>query len=339
MVARLLNLWGLNLGPEDELLGSNPNNAMGHFEHTVFLAIDDALLNHFGGSWNNPPILNPGWENDPALRYLFEKAEQLIHTFAGKLHWGWKDPRTTLLLPFWKKLLPDIRNVICIRNPLEVARSLEKRDGTSIPAAAHLWHQYMRAAIQNTEGRPRILTFYDDYFREPFDEIYRVVGFCGLDRVEGSSSIHRIISCHLRHQTSRTVELLNEGRVSLECKMFYLGLRSLASEERCAMESYENTNTRIPNGMGDVLSLIDRLHDQEAILQLGTELGDKEQQLSVLRERMNQELMERADQISQLQDHNARLQAFADAVRQTWAYRLYRKVFRPLQGSRVGKQA
>ena len=268
MVARLLNQCGLNLGPEERLLGPNADNAMGHFEHTGFIEIDDALLKHFGGSWDNPPVLNSGWENDATLGELVAKAKKLIDTFTNSAPWGWKEPRTTFLLPFWQKLLPDLRYVICVRNPLEVARSLAERNGTSIPEGAHLWSQYTRAAIQNTEGWPRILTFYEDFFRDPLDEINRVVGFCRLNRVDDPSKVQGIISGEHRHQTSGTVELLNEGSVPLEYKLLYLGLRSLASEERCTME-IDDTKSRVSNAIGNVLAVIDELHDQQRSFAIG----------------------------------------------------------------------
>jgi hypothetical protein len=345
MVAQLLNLCGLNLGPEDKLLGPSPNNAMGHFEHTGFLEIDDGLLKHFGGSWDNPPILNSGWEKDPSLRYLVEKAETLVETFADKAPWGWKEPRTTFLLPFWQKLLPDLRYIICIRNPLEVARSLEKRDGMSMPAAAQLWSQYTREAIQNTEGRPRIITFYEDYFGNPAGEVTRVAKFCGLEAVEEFSRAQKMISGELRHQDSGIVELLSEKSVPLECKMLYLCLRTLALEEIHVMNTDNSIQTQRVEGIDNVLQLINELYDEKMILQLetalcvkelqlGSALRDKERQLSALRERMSQELKEKANQISQLQDCNAQLQAFADAVRKSLVYRLYRKFLRPFRRQR-----
>jgi len=332
MVARLMNQCGLNLGPEERLLGPNADNTMGHFEHMGFLEIDDALLKHFGGSWDNPPILNSGWENDINLGELVAKAEKLIDTFTNSAPWGWKEPRTTLLLPFWQKLLPHLRYVICIRDPLEAARSLATRDGISIRAGAQLWSQYTRVAIQNTEGRPRLLTFYEDYFRDPLDEVKRVAGFCGLERVEDSSRVERIISAELRHQTIGKVELLNEASVPLEYKLLYLGLRALAPEERCAMEVDDFSTTWVSNAIGGVLSVIDDLHEREKILQLEVALGEKEQQLSALRARMRAELREKSEQMSQLQNHNVRLQTFADAVRKTMVYRLYRRIIRPLKG-------
>ena len=44
--------------------------------------------------------------------------------------WLWKDPRTTLLLPFWRRALRFDPVVVGIfRDPVEVAGSLAARDG------------------------------------------------------------------------------------------------------------------------------------------------------------------------------------------------------------------
>ena len=190
-------------------MGPNADNAMGHFEHTGFLEIDDALLEHFGGSWDNPPILNSGRENDATVGGLVAKAERLIDTFANSAPWGWKEPRTTLPAPILAKIfsLTFVMSSVFATRWKSLVR-WQERDGTSIPEGAQLWSQYTRAAIQNTEGQPRILTFYEDYFRDPLDEINRVVGFCRLSRVDDPLTAQVIISGELRHQTIGTVELL-----------------------------------------------------------------------------------------------------------------------------------
>ena len=42
--------------------------------------------------------------------------------------WGWKDPRTSLLLPLWGKIFPNAQVVHIYRNGHYVALSLLKRD-------------------------------------------------------------------------------------------------------------------------------------------------------------------------------------------------------------------
>jgi hypothetical protein len=326
MVARLLNLCGLNLGSPELLMDPNEANSSGYFEHKGFLKVNEALLAHFGGAWADPPRVKKGWEHDPSLDILVHEAKMLINTFSGTSLWGWKEPRTTVLLPFWKSLLANLRFVICVRSPLEVARSLEKRDGFSIGAGVHLWGQYMRAAIQDTEGCPRILTLYEDYFSDPVDGIRRLVEFCGLRRPAEISLIEEAIDSELRHQTSETGELLNEGNIPAEHKLFYICLRALAHQDVPAT-SGSDRETRVSDNIGRLLRLMDEFHNQEKVAQLEAALADKDQQLGTLETL----LRVKNQQMDLVQEHASRLQAFSDTVRQTLAYRIYSQLIKPFR--------
>jgi len=47
----------------EQFLEPNEYNPLGYFENeTISYQINEALLNHFGGSWDNPPLLEDGWE-------------------------------------------------------------------------------------------------------------------------------------------------------------------------------------------------------------------------------------------------------------------------------------
>ncbi|MGZ9155016.1 MAG: sulfotransferase family protein [Candidatus Binatia bacterium] len=333
MVANLLRLHGLSLGPDEHLMGASESNQFGHFEHTGFLEINEALLKYLGGSWDSPPKLQSDWEQDPGLDDLARKASVLLQDFAACKHWGWKDPRTTILLPFWRRIVPNLRYVICIRSPLEVAWSLAQRDGQSITAAAHLWRQYTCQAIRSTEGYSRILTFYEDYFCRPTQEANRLSEFCGLRNATGVSPIEASIAAELRHQVGGVEELLNEPSISIEDKLLYFMLRALPLPGPLATPKDYITGTNVPDGMGSVLRLIAELHGQDKTLQLESAVGEKEQQLHALRAVMREESRRKDETIAQLQDRNARLQTFTDAVRQTLAYRLYRTLLKPFRDS------
>ena len=54
------------------------------------------------------------------------KARLLIEGFDSAGVWGWKDPRNSLTLPFWQDLLPGLKTLIMVRNPLEVAHSMKR---------------------------------------------------------------------------------------------------------------------------------------------------------------------------------------------------------------------
>ena len=102
MLARLLHACGLELGPESELMPAQADNPDGFWENIRFVALNDEILNELGGAWDLPPERD--FQSD-RLDPLRTKAELLIQDFSPSAHWGWKDPRNSLTLPFWQELL------------------------------------------------------------------------------------------------------------------------------------------------------------------------------------------------------------------------------------------
>jgi glycosyltransferase involved in cell wall biosynthesis len=198
LTARLLGLAGVHLGPEEELLGperrqlagegkevlakAGHSNPGGHWEHYRLMRLNERILRVFGGSWREPAPLQPGWETARELDGLREEARALLaESFAGHPLWGWKDPRNSLTLPFWRDLLPGMRCVICLRHPLEVAESLRSRDGIELGDGIAQWARYLATALVNTAGAPRSLVRYEDYFADPRRSAERLARFAGRE--------------------------------------------------------------------------------------------------------------------------------------------------------------
>jgi len=61
-----------------------------------------------------------------------------------------KDPRFALTLPYWQRCLPKPPHVVFIfRSPIEVARSLEKRDAMPLRQGIELWYQYNKLGLMH----------------------------------------------------------------------------------------------------------------------------------------------------------------------------------------------
>lgn len=284
MITRLLNLCGLDLGPYDQLLPPNEINSAGYFENEKFsYGINDSLLAHLGGSWDTPPIFKEGWEKDPSLEQLAGKARDLIQTFSNSSRWGWKDPRSTILLPFWKMLIPNLRFVICIRSPLEVVRSLDKRYSMPIQRGAYIWYQYMKLAIRDTESCPRIFVFYEDFFKNATSEIDRLVDFCGLQKTNNPSVLYEAISDKLRHYRDETIVLLNEGNIKTEYKLFYIGLRALVTEGFAIFPSDDEREHSISTNISKFNKLIEQFHEEQLTAQLQSELTESKINIDILK--------------------------------------------------------
>jgi hypothetical protein len=179
MVSALLHHAGFYLGPEDELMPATPDNQDGYWENLRFFELNEEILGALGGGWDEPPA--PLVVNDPALAAMRVKAETLSADFEPHRPWAWKDPRTTLLLPFWLELFPGLRVVGCVRNPLEVALSLHRRNFFSYEHGLSLWLDYNQRLLEAVPPEQLLLTHYEAYFAYPAAELRRVLAHCGVE--------------------------------------------------------------------------------------------------------------------------------------------------------------
>ena len=207
--ARALSLLGVSLGDEGAMMPPGPDNPAGYWEIQRVKEFDDELLSHLGGAWDFPPVLSPGWEQDPALDGYRERAAEVVREAFGPALGGdgplaVKDPRVSLLLPFWRTVLPVHATVVMVRNPHEVARSLGVRRYAVGPAqAAVLWIRYLFAATGNDPQH--LLLRHQDFFDDLDGTLDRVVAHLGLAAPDGSTraAVRAALDPSLRHHDDR----------------------------------------------------------------------------------------------------------------------------------------
>src|SRR5438309_6580656 len=226
MVTRLLHRCGLELGPESDLMPPQADNPEGFWEHLRFVALNDELLAALGGAWDLPPKPDESFTGQP-LNPLRLKARLLIEGFAPANVWGWKDPRNSLTLPFWQDLLPGLRTLIVVRNPLEVAHSMRERNGTSYSFALRLWEIYNRRLVKVANEKDHLVTCYDAFFENTESELRRILQFAALKDTELRSAA-ALVSTRRRH-THFTIDDLIDAGVSDEVIELYRSLSAEAS--------------------------------------------------------------------------------------------------------------
>ena len=163
-VTQLLALAGASL-PANVMPGDE-HNAKGYFEPWKIAIFDDERLRAAGSAWDDPfafPFrpLPPDEE-----RTWLDRGLALFDEEFGKATFPlMKDPRATVLLPFWRAVLAErgvgMRCVIPVRHPLAVAGSLARRDGFSPQKSVLVWSAYMLAAEAYTRDLPRAFVGYD----------------------------------------------------------------------------------------------------------------------------------------------------------------------------------
>jgi hypothetical protein len=179
LLARVVNLLGVSLGDDDALMGPGPDNPSGYWENRSVKELDDEVLAHLGGAWDQPPLLTGDWALDPSLDPFRERGAEIIGrdlSGAETCHVGCKEPRLCLLHPFWRTVVPIRATVVVVREPGEVAASLARRNGIEPAQGAALWLRYLYAAT--TE--PALVVSLDDLTDRPEPTAVRLAAHLGL---------------------------------------------------------------------------------------------------------------------------------------------------------------
>ncbi len=206
LLAKILHDAGMYLGDEEQLMEPAEDNPEGFWEHVEFVGLNDKLLSRYRGGWDLIPELPEGWYNNQTLQSLKEEARQLITSFEPYSFWGWKDPRNTVTLDFWKSLIPGLKFVLAVRHPLEVARSLQKRNFFSLMNGLHLWEQYNKRWQDRLNNPDVLVVHYHALLNHPDRELQRLFQWLKLDvSPEHLEEIKKNIKTDLKHQNDHNV--------------------------------------------------------------------------------------------------------------------------------------
>jgi hypothetical protein len=143
-LARVLNLCGAFL-PQRVIAARLGINPKGFWETEAVNDLNARLMQYLDADWNRVDFTLPN--GGPLLEeFLLNSGEVLESEYADAPLILIKDPRICVLAPLWHRALRENGYrpvyVVCVRNPLEVARSLGNDMPTSRGLA--LWSEYMR---------------------------------------------------------------------------------------------------------------------------------------------------------------------------------------------------
>jgi hypothetical protein len=173
LVSRLLGGIGLDLGPASDTFPPGPNG------NGRFTLVNGEILRAVGAVWSSTPPRGTDWGGDPQLEALRRSTARHVDALALSEPWGWADPRNSLTLPFWRELFPDLRLLVAVRHPCEVAGALVKSSGISSEEALDLWEEYYGTVFELCD-EASFVTHYDSYRRDPTAELDRVARALGL---------------------------------------------------------------------------------------------------------------------------------------------------------------
>lgn len=164
-LTRTLSFLGCDL-PQN-LVPETPDNPTGHWEPNILMNFNNEILNSAGSSWDDWLQFNPNWYNSPNYEYFFERSPEILSKeYQESPLFLLKDPRNCRLTRFWFNVFDqeeiETLVVLPLRNPLEVAASLETRDGIHRDHAMLLWLRHVLDAEWGSRGRRRFFATYEE---------------------------------------------------------------------------------------------------------------------------------------------------------------------------------
>ncbi|MFT4613529.1 MAG: hypothetical protein ACI9NT_000669, partial [Bacteroidia bacterium] len=237
-VTRVASLLGADL-PKKLMVPKPGENESGFWESVELYDLQEELLASGGSSWDDWRPFNPNWLDSPAAEpFISRFVEHLQDDFAESALFVVKDPRCCRLMPVWRQILDnmgvDARVLLPVRNPLEVAESLSKRNGTSPARAYIIWLRHVLDAEHDSRGIPRLIFDYDDLLQDWRTFASQASQALAIswpaDSAQTSAKIDAFLSSSHRHHTFDEDQLLAHPTVSKWVKNTYSALKMLAKD-------------------------------------------------------------------------------------------------------------
>jgi hypothetical protein len=249
-LARVLNLCGLYL-PAEVRAPNIYHNPTGFWEPEAIVNLNERVLRQLGGAWNAVDLKTP----DDAFveEFVRDVGALLAAEYGNRPAILMKDPRIALLAPLWHRALEAagyrVLYVVPVRDPLEVARSLEARGDMSVGEGLALWSRYTRRIEAFAASAENVIHL---EFTALIDDWRRVVGAIStrlslpLDLRTHAADVDRFLEPSLRRQRANpdAVAALHGDAVSNEARALYGALVARCERESGAMAKAASTDAR-----------------------------------------------------------------------------------------------
>ncbi|MCK2097509.1 sulfotransferase family protein [Thauera aromatica] len=208
--AGLFSLLGFDTGRVT--LPGNRFNPKGYFEDALVVRENDHVLEQLNRSWFDTRSLPLNWlDFDSTEASYLKQLDVFKAEYQINGQWVLKDPRICRLLPLWKKIFASLPlspgYLFVVRNPVEVAASLQSRDGLPVNKALLLYSQYLLEAEKETRGHLRSCIRYDDLLRDWRATLKWVIERLSLDLAfpdeEDAQKIDQFITPSLKHERAK----------------------------------------------------------------------------------------------------------------------------------------
>jgi len=219
-ITRGLQVMDVHLGdklmPQDE-----GNNDKGFWEDIEINALNVEMLNALNNDWHHLSLIKQDDLEILKRDGFFQRASELIHQKTLNYPvFGFKDPRTAKLFPFWKDVFNgnnyDVNYILAVRHPLSVALSLAKRNGIDMEKSHLLWLIHIVKCLSGLKNCNYIVVDYDNLIQCAEHELKRITEKFHLHINQTELDIYNstFLDQNLRHTVFRFDDLMQHDRTS-----------------------------------------------------------------------------------------------------------------------------
>ena len=228
----------LGVAPPKTLASPNQWNPRGFFESSRIFAAHDELLAAVDSCWDDWRRLDPQEVDAKAGQYRQAIKQLLIDEYGDEPSIFIKDPRICRFVPYILSILADLNvspvAVLPIRNPLEVALSLKRRDKFPLPKSILMWLRHVLDAEYYSRGLPRYFLSYEGLLRDwrhHVDCMTEKTAISWPNRSERSSAeVDEFLTSALYHEHATPDETDSNPEVSQLARDTYLTLLEIHAQ-------------------------------------------------------------------------------------------------------------
>jgi len=170
-ITGVFHSMGAYFSSEKHAMKKDIGNPKGYFERVDSMVLNNHLLSESNSTWWQVSNFNLNNISTFNLNEIKKKYRIILEELNDEYFWVTKDPRLCLIFPLLEDLFDDPIFIHIYRNPIEVALSLNKRNGFPMSFGLALWEFYNKKAFSNSKGKPKILISYSDLLERSDDII------------------------------------------------------------------------------------------------------------------------------------------------------------------------
>ncbi len=198
LCAHILSAMGIDMADD---IGATRGNDKGHWERWEIVEFHDRVLELFNRGYFGPfhdfplPV---AWWADPRVRQIKGEIVAFLKQRMGEGDFGFKDPRAVRLMPLWHQIFNDLnlvpKIVLCLRNPAQVARSLNAREGIDIDIGEYRWLVHMADFFRYSGSFDVCTIEYEEWFTNPLANFESLRAFLDLQWQQSESDLGLVLS-------------------------------------------------------------------------------------------------------------------------------------------------